>query len=245
MTGQPLPEDHLTYVALGDSISIDQYAGGIGRGGASLLAHNRDDDFPDWAGRDLATRFPGMRSHLLATDGGTTQMLLAHQLPQLEHVSTPAIVTLTIGGNDMVACYSDTSAARRLIRTVGERVGQALDVLRARAAPEAALVVGTVYDPSDGSGETSTVGLPPWPDVVPLLAELNATLGDAARQYGAGVADIHGLFLGHGLASGHPAQGDSRPANRQLWYCNIIEPNAWGASAVREAFWSALTEQLK
>ena len=33
------------YVALGDSISIDVYAGGPGRGGASLLARNRDDDY--------------------------------------------------------------------------------------------------------------------------------------------------------------------------------------------------------
>jgi hypothetical protein len=34
------------YVALGDSISIDDYSGGPGRGGASLLFRNRDDDFP-------------------------------------------------------------------------------------------------------------------------------------------------------------------------------------------------------
>ena len=34
------------YVALGDSISIDDYSGGPGRGGASLLLANRDDDFP-------------------------------------------------------------------------------------------------------------------------------------------------------------------------------------------------------
>lgn len=47
MTSSPdgAPE---VYIALGDSISIDPYAGGPGRGGASLLARNRDDDFPDW-----------------------------------------------------------------------------------------------------------------------------------------------------------------------------------------------------
>jgi len=72
------------YVALGDSISIDEYAGGPGRGGASLFARNRDDDFPEWRGRDLATLHPDLRYHLLAIDGGTTQTLLDFQLPQLE-----------------------------------------------------------------------------------------------------------------------------------------------------------------
>ena len=57
------------YVALGDSISIDDYAGGRGRGGASLLFRNRDDDFPDWRGRDLATVNPETDFLLLATDG--------------------------------------------------------------------------------------------------------------------------------------------------------------------------------
>jgi hypothetical protein len=46
------------YVALGDSISVDVYAGGPGRGGASLLARNRDEEFPDWRGLDFATTRP-------------------------------------------------------------------------------------------------------------------------------------------------------------------------------------------
>ena len=57
------------YVALGDSISIDVYAGGPGRGGASLLARNRDEDFPQWRGRDLASTRPELGFALLAADG--------------------------------------------------------------------------------------------------------------------------------------------------------------------------------
>jgi hypothetical protein len=34
---------------------IDAYAGGAGRGAASLLYRSRDEDFPDRAGRDLHT----------------------------------------------------------------------------------------------------------------------------------------------------------------------------------------------
>ena len=65
-------------------------------------------------------------------------------------------------------------------------------------------------------------------------------LHGVAAEQGGQVADIHGYFLGHGLRAGNPAQSDPRPTDRNLWFCNVIEPNAWGASAVRAAFWDAL-----
>jgi lysophospholipase L1-like esterase len=232
------------YVALGDSISVDQYAGGAGRGGASLLAGNRDEDFPDWRGRDLGSYLSGLHWHLLATDGGTTTTLLAYQLPRLEALAVrPSIITLTIGGNDVLTCYGNTRAALAMISTVRQRVTQAVDRLNQLAAPGARVVIGTVYDPSDGTGDASSVGLPAWPDVVSVLAELNATLEAVARTQGAAVADIHGRFLGHGLSCGNPAQPDPRPADRNLWYCSVIEPNAWGANGIRAAFWEALGYQ--
>ena len=230
------------YVALGDSISIDLYAGGPGRGGASLLSRNRDADFPDWRCHDLATTRPELGFALLATDGGTTTSLLDGQLPLVESsAAVPRIVTLTVGGNDVLPAYGDTRAALEIVSVVRTRVGRALDRLNALVRrPGDPVVVGTVYDPSDGTGEAWRVGLPPWPDVVDVVAELNAGLRAAAREHGAVVADIHARFLGHGLEAGNPGQSDARPGNRALWYCNIIEPNAWGADAVRAAFWAAL-----
>ncbi|MFC4556494.1 SGNH/GDSL hydrolase family protein [Georgenia faecalis] len=225
------------YVALGDSISIDDYAGGPGRGGASLLARNRDGDFPAWAGADLGPR----PWSVLATDGATTDTLLDRQLPALARLADPpAVVTVTIGGNDVLGSYGNTAAALRTVRTVGERLDDALGQIRASTRAGARLVVGTVYDPSDGTGDAPAVGLPPWPDVVSVLDELNTTLRAAARRHGALIADIHQHFGGHGLAAGNPASPDPRPDNRELWYCQVIEPNAWGAHGVRAAFWEAL-----
>ena len=54
------------------------------------------------------------------------------------------------------------------------------------------------------------------------------------------VADLHARFLGHGLTTGNPGQSAARPADRDLWYCNLIEPNAWGASEIWAAFWATL-----
>jgi lysophospholipase L1-like esterase len=235
-TGDPV------YVALGDSISIDEYAGGPGRGGASLLARNRDDDFPGWRGHDLTTRDRSLRHHLLAVDGGTTSTLLGSQLPRLEASGvTPTVVTLTVGGNDLLGAYGDTPRARAVVRTVVVRVAEALTRLRPLLrSPDDPVVVGTVYDPSDGTADAARVGLPPWPDVVDLLGELNAGLRAVADEHGARVAEIHDRFLGHGLTVGDPAQPHPRPDDRALWYCNVIEPNAWGADAVRASFWAAL-----
>jgi lysophospholipase L1-like esterase len=243
-SSQGAPPD--VYVALGDSISIDVYAGGPGRGGASLLARNRDHDFPDWRGHDLATTRPELGFGLLATDGATTASLLDVQLPRLESSNVvPRIVTLTVGGNDVLGAYGDTHRALEIVGVVRARVGRALERLRALVPAGDPVIVGTVYDPSDGTGEAWRVGLPPWPDVVDVLAELNAALRALAGQHGAVVADIHGRFLGHGLQAGNPGQGEARPASRALWYCHIIEPNAWGADAVRGAFWAALQEHAK
>jgi hypothetical protein len=102
------------------------------------------------------------------------------------------------------------------------------------------VVVGTVYDPSDGTGDTDSIGLPPWPDAVDIIAELNEALRAVAHQHGASVAEIGRRFSGHGLLAGNPSQPLPRPADRRLWFCHVIEPNAWGANGVREAFRAAL-----
>src|SRR4051794_41908242 len=71
-----------SYVALGDSISIDEYAGGPGRGGASLLARNQDDDFPHWRGRDPSAADRGMRYRRLPGGGATNRHVLGTQTPR-------------------------------------------------------------------------------------------------------------------------------------------------------------------
>jgi hypothetical protein len=112
--------------------------------------------------------------------------------------------------------------------------------LRTHQGPQAPIVVATVYDPSDGSGDADRLGLPAWPQALELLAELNRSLGALAAEHGALVADVHARFLGHGLAAGDPTQPAAQPSDRGLWYCGLIEPNAWGASEIRAAFWGTL-----
>ena len=231
----------VVYAALGDSMSIDDYAGGPGRGAASLLWRNRDHDFPAWPGRDLTTGDPAARLALLASDGATSTTVAGEQLGRLRRLELkPTLATVTMGGNDLLAAYGDATAARRAIRTVVENGRLVLASLRNLMGSQAPIVVATVYDPSDGSGDAGRLGLPPWPEALELLAALNRALGMLAEDHQALVADVHARFLGHGLAAGNPAQPAARPPNRGLWYCGLIEPNAWGASQIRASFWEAL-----
>jgi lysophospholipase L1-like esterase len=231
----------LVYAALGDSMSIDHYAGGPGCGAASLLWRNRDDDFPAWTSKDLITRNPAARLALLASDGATSATVAGEQLRQLHRLELiPTLATVTMGGNDLLAAYGISSAGRQAIQQVTGNGQRLLASLRALMGPMAPIVVATVYDPSDGTGDAPRLGLPIWPAALDLLAELNQALRMLAREHGALVADVHGRFLGHGLAAGDPAQSDPRPSNRDLWYCGLIEPNAWGASEIRTTFWEAL-----
>jgi lysophospholipase L1-like esterase len=224
------------YVALGDSMSIDVYAGGPGRGAASLLHRNRDEDFPDWAGRDMGTG--GYKLRILARDGATTADVLHGQLPLLD--SSPDLVTVSMGGNDLIATYGDSRAAEAMIATVADLAEQVLGGVRAAGGPRAQIVVTTVYDPSDGTGAVPGRLLPPWPDGPRLVRTLNAALAAVADRHGALVADVHDRFHGHGAAVGDPGQPHPRPPDRRLWYCGVIEPNAWGAHAIRCAWWDAL-----
>jgi lysophospholipase L1-like esterase len=238
-----LIQNPVVYAALGDSMSIDDYAGGPGCGAASLLWRNRDHDFPAWAGRDLTTRDPTARLALLASDGATSTTVAGEQLGRLRRLgSIPTLATVTMGGNDLLAAYRDATAARRAIRTVVDNGRLVLASLRTLMGAQAPIVVATVYDPSDGSGDAGRLGLPPWPEALELLAELNRAQRMLAEDYQALVADVHARFLGHGLAAGDPTQPAARPPDRDLWYCDLIEPNAWGASQIRTAFWATLEQ---
>ena len=127
-----------------------------------------------------------------------------------------------------------------MIVRVQSALAHALPEIPGFLAPSGRIVVGTVYDPSDGTGDAVRLGLPSWPDGVAVIKELNDGLRGVADRHGATVAEIAEHFRGHGLLAGDPVGREPRPAERGLWFCNLIEPNAWGAGGVREAFWAAI-----
>jgi hypothetical protein len=76
-----------------------------GLGAASLFHRNLADFWPDFDGRDLESREPGIEKLDLCVDGATIGHTAAFQLPRVPpHVRERArVVTITAGGNDLLA----------------------------------------------------------------------------------------------------------------------------------------------
>ncbi len=228
------------YVGLGDSISIDEYAGGSGWGAISLFYRNKDEIYPEWKGRDLRSRYPGIDFHPLASDGATSATVLEEQLPVLPPGDGDrTIVTLTIGGNDFLSLLG---SGRVIDREVVDRfrldLSKILNGLRGRY-PRCTIILGTIYDPTDGVGD---LDIPPVDvhEAYDLFQAFNRAILDMGKSYGAQIADIYSHFLGHGSHHGDPNNPHYCPGDPSYWFVQEIEPNTRGAHEVRRLFWEAL-----
>lgn len=245
------------YVALGDSTSIDLYpaldageidvavalerdpqAGAVAPlGAASLLFQNDDARWPDDAGADLVTRYPGIALEQLAADGATIGDVFGEQLTQLREGDDATLVTLAVGTNDLLSALSNkprASLLERIARDVAEAYELLLDAVR-RARPDSLVLLTALYDPSDGLGRIP--GILEDAGTLPLhvLDGFNAHLRRLADGTpGTAFADIHAHFRGHGASAAEDA--------RWYWRRSLLEPSARGAHEIRRVWRDALDE---
>ena len=249
------------YVALGDSMSIDRYPSmdflartppssatsvALGRsagagiaadlpvGAASLLARNADALWPEYRGHDLASVSRGTEFLNLTMDGAMLPDIVDAQLPEIPPSDASALVTLTVGGNDLLMAYGNSRSLGTLERATGEIMRdyeRCVGLIRARLR-RARLILPTVYDPSDGTGFIP--GFHETGPALPLqvLDRVNAQIRRTASTMPATVlADVHAHFLGHGARA--------QPPDRWYWAPSMIEPGARGASEIRSLWLAA------
>ena len=245
------------YAALGDSMSIDLYpaldageidvavalerdphAGSVAPIGAASLLHQNDDArWPEEQGQDLVTRYPGVTFANLASDGATIGDVFGEQLPLLEESDEETLLTLTVGGNDLLSAFANkprSTLLEAIARDVGDAYEFLLDALR-RARPNALIVLATVYDPSDRTARIPGV----LEEAGPLPLHVLDGFNDRIRALAAGtpgveLADVHAHFLGHGASV--PEE------DRWYWRRAPIEPNARGAHEIRRLWLTVLDD---
>jgi lysophospholipase L1-like esterase len=205
-------------------------------GAASLLLRNDGERWPEFVGRDLTTMWPGIGADILASDGATIGDVFDAQLAELQDGDEEAIVTLTVGGNDLLSAFAARprkTLMERIVRDIGGAYDALLDAINARL-PRARLLLTTVYDPSDLTGVIP--GVLEEAGQLPLryLDTLNAHIRTRAMtRDNALLADVHAHFLGHGASA--------EPAQRWYWRRSLVEPSALGASEIRR-IWAGLLE---
>ena len=165
------------YLALGDSISIDDYTGVRGGGAASQLARKLGVELVD-----------------LTRDGNTTHGVLA------DLAAAPAaadVVTLTAGGNDLLGGDPPRAILRRL-RQIARRIYPL-------GAGVIVNTIYDPSDGDNDLGRRE-LGLSRLA-TIELRRRLNAVnggIGKLAREFGFLLADLERLFHGHGVASDEP-----------------------------------------
>ncbi len=195
----------MNYLALGDSISIDDYTETPGGGAASQFA--------------LLIAASGFQN--LTRDGRTTAGVLD---AWGEITTAPDVVTLTAGGNDYLQAVwqaLNTPAGWGLVSSRPlANLEQIADRLAAFNCP---VIINTVYDPTDGDDSLlSTFGLAPTMAKQARTAfnALNDGIRALAARRGFLLSDLEALFHGHGAVS------------PQTWIVGQIEPNLTGATAI-------------
>jgi hypothetical protein len=243
------------YIALGDSMSIDLYpaldvgetdvqvalewdarAGAVAPlGAASLLHRNADDRYPEFAGRDLITRHPGIEFANVAEDGATIGDVFGSQLPQVPASDDRTLITLSVGGNDLLSAFANSpkpELLRHIVKDIGDGYEFLVESLQ-RARPNSVLILTTIYDPSDDTRRIPGV----FDDAGPLPLEFLHAMNDrirslAGEQVRTTIADAYKLFLGHGVTAPE--------SDRWYWKRSLVEPNAPGASAIRSLWLDAI-----
>jgi lysophospholipase L1-like esterase len=165
------------YLALGDSISIDDYTGVPGGGARSQLARKLGLELVD-----------------LTRDGNTTQGVLA----DLARAPAAAdIITLTAGGNDLLGGDLPRAVLRRL-----HQIAHRIQPLGARVVLNT-IYDPSDSDNEVGRRELGVSRLA----TIELRRRLNAVnrgIAKLAQERGFLLADLERLFHGHGVASNEP-----------------------------------------
>jgi len=175
------------YLALGDSMSIDDYTGVEGGGAASQFYRSLGE---------------GWRFDDRTLDGC--------RMPHVPRDATGHVITLTIGGNDLL--WNQEEYLAQGLEGFGREHLALLESLR-RANPNALLIVGDIYHPDAQLDDRQQEA----------LAAANRAIRSNCLRVGARLAAIYETFRGH----------------EKDYLCLQIEPALAGATAIAELFQQA------
>ena len=166
-------DNHTRYMAMGDSLSAGYGALPVTEGFVYLLY--RSGVFDTISNTIFCNA---------GVPGATSGDVLAHQVPQAIKDFRPGVITLTVGGNDLVRIMDGADPAT-VLQEFQNNLVQIFQALR--SAPElqnTKIYVGNLY---------SIPEIPASEVIVPIF---NQIVGGVAANFGVAVADVYSAFQG-------------------------------------------------
>jgi hypothetical protein len=260
---QPWSERPVLLLSLGDSISTG-YGAGDGLGYVDLLQRNHGQTYPEMTGFDLGSVLPQLRSIERAANSTNSirHLKVIESLP-VQDADTFGIVCLTTGGIDLIHYYGKRDPlegamygapweqAEPWIRNFEQRLDAMALTLQEKFPGGCAVMLATIYDPTDGVGDIENAGpmfwLPSWEDGYDVHTAFNdAIKACAARHEHVHLADIHAAMLGHGIHCRDRTNPHYNAEDDGYWYwVNLEDPNRRGYDAIRRVFLNAIVEALR
>jgi len=164
-------DQHTRYMALGDSLSAGFGAVPATNGFVYLIYRSGALD-----------TVPNTLLANAGVPGATSRQVLDYQVPQAIEAFRPQVITITVGGNDLLRILSGDTPAQ-VLAEFQANLTQILALLRS-GLPGTRIVVGNLYTIPE---------IPGADDVVPIF---NDIVQQVANGFGVPVADVYGAFQG-------------------------------------------------
>lgn len=241
-------------IVLGDSVAEGVGATDRGtRSFASLLDHNDDAEYPDYAGVDLRHRFgAGLAFVNVAKVGGTTETIKNEQLPDLQgELAWPAaghtVVVIHVGGNDMMNFWTFLTkefTGNTLVNSMAN-LGVIVDFFQdaARFPDGTSIYLVTPYDPTDGIGVLNGCWLVvnfDFPEYVAAVEVWRQSYIGFGTQRGLAVVDSLNHFKGHGYYFDQPTNAYYDASDPSFWFYDCLHPNDRGHHELRRLIIEAI-----
>jgi lysophospholipase L1-like esterase len=164
-------DQHSRYMALGDSLVAGYGAVPATQGYVYLLYQS-----------EVFDRVPNTLLCNAGVPGATSSDVLTYQVPQAVTIFHPTVITITVGGNDVLSILTGADPAT-VFAEFQKNLGQILFTLRT-SLPDTKIYVSNLYSVSEIPGADQAV------------AAINYIIGQAALAFDVPVADVSSAFKG-------------------------------------------------
>ncbi|MFC1734604.1 SGNH/GDSL hydrolase family protein [Candidatus Hydrogenedentota bacterium] len=244
-------EGEVLLLGIGDSVTAG-FGASEGFSYFERLISNPPGDSEDVAGKNLTVVLPKLSSRNIAVSGSTSPQHFEKQVKdlQLHRDDVLGIVVMTTGGNDIIHSYgrkppqegamyeATPEQAAPWVESFEQRLRKMLTMISNSFPGGCHIFLANIYDPTDGTGNPGSTGLPKWKDALWVLDKYNDVIHRCADDYDfVHMIDIREPFLGHGIHCTKIWNKNYKFSDPHYWYSlNVEDPNNRGYDALRRLF---------